>query len=334
MLEIINGTRGSKTDPPLRDRSKVVDTGEALPPGVTPPGAVTRIGRIVANSPSADDAVIVVLADEEAPSFVGCFELRSGTTVVIGRESDADISLRGAVSVSRRHAEIVNRKGRLRFRDCGSTNGSWVNGRPTAGARLHSGDSIRLGSVRLKVFLRGDLEGDFFVTMHERVFLDGLTGALTRTGFDRDLLAETGRALRHDHPLGLILFDIDHFKNVNDRWGHVVGDHVLIRLVEVVQSVLRTGQRISRIGGEEFAVLCPETEIDGAMVLADRLRVGIEGMGGPGLGSKAGHVSCSFGVAGLTQGMCAKDLFAAADAALYRAKNEGRNCVCGPMDIG
>ena len=159
---------------------------------------------------------------------------------------------------------------------------------------------------------------------------DELTGVANRRRFQQVLAEEWVRACRQRLPIGLIILDLDHFKLLNDTRGHPEGD---LRLQEVAHylagAVRRTGDLVARYGGEEFAVLLPATDLDGAVQLAEQLRLGIEGLALPHAAAPAGHITASFGVAAVVPGAGdeAELLVEAADDALYRAKAAGRNRV-------
>jgi diguanylate cyclase (GGDEF)-like protein len=155
---------------------------------------------------------------------------------------------------------------------------------------------------------------------------DGLTGLANRRLLDHDLALECERAARYGRPLGLIMFDLDHFKRLNDTFGHVRGDEVLQQLAEVVAKEVRSTDTVYRYGGEEFAVLTREAGPDDARQLAERLRARIEEHFAAH--GSFGRVTASFGV-GLSPPAppIAAEVVAAADAALYRAKEDGRNRV-------
>ncbi len=159
---------------------------------------------------------------------------------------------------------------------------------------------------------------------------DDLTGIANRRSFERALADEWNRARRHELPLALILLDLDHFKNLNDRRGHPAGDDCLRRVGRfLAETIKRTGEVVARYGGEEFAVLLPAVDAAGAIRVAESLREGIERLGIP-YGSGAGRrVTASGGVAALTptENLTPESLVANADRALYAAKHSGRNCV-------
>jgi diguanylate cyclase (GGDEF)-like protein len=159
---------------------------------------------------------------------------------------------------------------------------------------------------------------------------DSLTGLASRRALDIGYLVQWRRASRGEQSLGVLLLDIDHFKQFNDLYGHVAGDDVLRSVADCMKSqVLRPGDLIGRYGGEEFMVVLPNTDQQGAMNVAERIRMAIAGMKIPHAASAFGHVSASVGVAVTrpTLGLQSKDLVSAADKALYDAKNAGRDCV-------
>lgn len=152
---------------------------------------------------------------------------------------------------------------------------------------------------------------------------DALTGVHNRAAFDKRLDEEIHRARRYDHPVSLLIVDVDHFKTYNDTHGHQAGDTVLQELAAQLESVCRTGDFVARYGGEEFALILPETDIDGAGLLAERLRRAI--------GSHDwthGSVTISVGAAELCSNTTSVGhLIERADGALYEAKRTGRDRV-------
>lgn len=164
--------------------------------------------------------------------------------------------------------------------------------------------------------------------LRERSMVDELTGLYNRRFFERSLAYELERFRRYTHPIGVLLFDIDFFKKVNDLYGHGVGDMTLRVVSDVAKQTVRTADLIARHGGEEFAALLPETNLEGAAVTAERLRNAVEAACVEA-GKTTVRVTVSVGV-GAVEGVCTKDadeIMRLVDAALYRAKEFGRNRV-------
>lgn len=155
---------------------------------------------------------------------------------------------------------------------------------------------------------------------------DPLTGAFNRRHLDARMKEETERALRYERPLSLVMVDADHFKLINDRWGHTVGDGVLKTLSSRLNALVRNVDCFARFGGEEFCCLLPETPLTDAAILAERFRGEIDAT--PFEAERESiRVTISLGVAQLTKGDDAQSFLSRADQALYQAKHSGRNCV-------
>ena len=152
---------------------------------------------------------------------------------------------------------------------------------------------------------------------------DPLTGCLNRAGFSGVLLREQEELNRGGRPVSFMIFDIDHFKNINDTYGHLVGDEVLVNLAKLVQSMIRNTDSLVRWGGEEFVILSDDTSIQNAAFLAEKLRKAIESS----TLITQQQVTCSFGVTEMVPGEDPKSLIARADKALYSSKESGRNRV-------
>jgi len=164
---------------------------------------------------------------------------------------------------------------------------------------------------------------DRVAALEQESLTDRLTGLWNRRFLERTAAAELVRAKRHRQPLAAMLFDIDHFKHVNDRHGHLVGDAVLRELAALARGTLRASDALVRWGGEEFLVLMPHTAHPAAAVAAENLRRKVEAHAFP----VVGRVTISLGVAEALPHEDMEGFFARADAALYRAKNGGRNRV-------
>jgi diguanylate cyclase (GGDEF)-like protein len=167
-------------------------------------------------------------------------------------------------------------------------------------------------------------------TCEEQASTDHLTGLANRRRFERQLEREVARTARHGRPFSLITIDIDHFKLVNDTYGHEAGDDAIRSVARVLQQGTRGIDLAARIGGEEFAVILTETTLTGALEVAERLRVAVKSVEIP----PVGQVAASFGVAECpSQAETARELLARADAALYEAKREGRDRVARSPEV-
>lgn len=168
---------------------------------------------------------------------------------------------------------------------------------------------------------------------------DPLMGIYNRRYFDRRLHEEFARSVRYRQPLSLIMADIDHFKAVNDKWGHQTGDRVLKSLAELLSGAVRESDVVCRYGGEELAIILPHTSGDASMILAERLRAQVAQLEiavveGSGLSEQLVRITVSLGVSELMPQMETTDMFVMqADKALYSAKLSGRNCVVACKEL-
>jgi two-component system, cell cycle response regulator len=246
---------------------------------------------------------------------------------VLGREAGCDLVL-DAEDVSRRHARLRGEGAAHVIEDLGSTNGTFV-GEDRVGTRpLRPGDQVRLGSVVLKYLAGGDLEALYHAEVKRLAEEDPLTGLVHKGGFVDALRREVASARRQRHPLSLALLDIDHFKAVNDRFGHLAGDHVLRELAAAVRPLVRAEQLFARIGGEELALLLPGVPLEKARLFSEKVRRLLEEHAFDFDGARI-PVTVSIGVAELSAGDAEPDaLVQRADEKLYQAKGGGRNRVC------
>lgn len=267
---------------------------------------------------------VVVVAGHGVGQVFGLEE-----ALTVGRGDDSDVRVQDA-GISRRHARFVIDAGHVVVEDLGSTNGTFVNGSRVAGRRvLADGDKLQFGtSTILRFEYQDEMDEAFQRQMFESASRDVLTGAINKRYFLERLEAEVAHARRHGAPLSLMLIDIDHFKRVNDTYGHPAGDRILRGVSSVASPALRREDVFARFGGEEFAVLVRAADLPTAVDLAERLRRTIEESMFESDGTPI-RVTISAGVASL-QSLSQKTsavLIAEADAALYRAKHGGRNRV-------
>ena len=183
-------------------------------------------------------------------------------------------------------------------------------------------DAVEL-LARVRAALRTKHLQDLLI-QHAR--LDPLTELPNRRALTERLQQEFSRVQRHQGALSFIMADIDHFKQVNDTYGHSAGDRLLQEVAKAISAESRTYDLPSRFGGEEFAIVVPDADVTQAAPLADRYRQAIERIS-LNVGSATVRITASFGVADATGLSCEQELIQAADKALYRAKSDGRNCV-------
>jgi len=282
-------------------------------PQASPTGGVKR-----------DRAYLVVLAG----ASVGEMYKVEGDKTVIGRGQKAQVRLLDD-GISREHAQVVVEGNRIFLEDLGSTNGTFCNGLKVDRRELADGDKILVGSTTILKFTYHDnLDEIFQKQMYESALRDGLTKAFNKKYFTDRLESELTFALRHQSPLVLVMFDIDHFKKVNDTHGHQAGDLVLSELSTLLTGALRAEDVFARYGGEEFAVICRGTDLTQAQIVGERMRKAVETHRFTFEGTVI-PVTISIGIAGMPDPAVkdATDLVARADKALYQSKHGGRNRV-------
>jgi diguanylate cyclase (GGDEF)-like protein len=249
------------------------------------------------------------------------------TALVLGRSSDCDIVLNDEAA-SRRHAMIERRGDGYYVQDLNSTNGLSVNNVRVAQARLSDGDNLRIGNHIFRFLMGGNVEVDYHEEIYRLTIIDPLTEVHNKRYLTECLGRELSRSARYRRPLALVLLDVDHFKEINDTLGHVAGDLVLRELAACVKVVVRKDGLFARFGGEEFAVVLPETGLEGAGRAAERIRERIEQHAFVFEG-RAVPVTISLGVTATDggQALTPEEFIQLADQRLYQAKREGRNRV-------
>ncbi len=244
----------------------------------------------------------------------------------IGREATADICIDMSF-VSRQHAKLTRRDDRWFVEDLGSRNGTQVNGTTvTTPTRLDNGDQVKVGGAIFKYIAGGNVETLFHEEIYRMTIFDGLTKVHNKRYLLDFLEREIARARRYESPLALIMLDIDHFKSLNDTYGHQAGDYVLERVAAAIDSVVRREQLLARYGGEEFAIVLPELTPPQVHAFAESVRARVASEGYV-FGDETLTVTVSAGAAMLRDTMEREDLIQAADAKLYEAKRGGRNKV-------
>jgi two-component system cell cycle response regulator len=246
---------------------------------------------------------------------------------IIGRSSDCEIPVKEE-DISRNHARLeVEKGGKVKVIDLGSTNGTFVNKKKVKESYLDNGDQLRCGNTIFKFLSEGSVDSIYHDELYKQATLDPLTRIFNRKHFNQEIESEYSRARRYGRPLSMLMMDLDHFKKVNDTYGHPAGDYVLKQTANLVKDSLRAQDIFARFGGEEFALLLPETTNDNAFALGEKIRGRIQ-QAPYEYNAKKIPVTLSIGVATLkTNHANWEDLVGEADRNLYSAKNAGRNRV-------
>ncbi len=255
----------------------------------------------------------------------------TGEQMIIGRDPAADISILDA-SISRKHARITKLENAVSIEDLGSSNGTFINGKRLAPGTiviLSKEDLVKLGNSIVKYLPAGEIEIIFYGNLNQAANTDPMTKCFNKGYFLEAIEAELKRAKAFSTPLSLIFFDLDHFKKVNDTYGHDGGDFVLKEFTHLIRGlgVIQQKDIFARYGGEEFCLLMPSTVIQDAEKTAELMRGKIQTHAFNYEGKRI-PVTSSLGVAELRSDIeSASDLIKAADKALYESKEGGRNRV-------
>lgn len=261
--------------------------------------------------------------------FLGQVYELSNDVTMLGRSDDVDLVV-SDISISRRHAMIVNRVDGFHVSDLGSTNGTLVNREAVRSPRkLEEGDKVTLGMVTFKFSYQDEDDTEYHMMLRNMAIKDGLTRVYNKRYFMEALSKEFDYNRRNHAGLALVLFDIDHFKLVNDTYGHPAGDFILKHMAQLIEREARGYDVFARYGGEEFIFMMRGGTIDAACSLAERVRSVL-----------AAHtftyddidlqVTVSLGVSfwsGDDSVADAAALIELADRELYKAKSSGRNCI-------
>lgn len=246
----------------------------------------------------------------------------------IGRGEQSDIFIDDE-DVSRNHAKVEVTADAILLKDLGSTNGTFVNGRKITERKLEDGDRLQIGNLTvLKFNFVDDMEEEFNEQLYTAANKDFLTQIYNRKYFLDRLKMEISYARRHETPLSLLILDLDFFKRVNDKYGHLAGDAVLKEFATEISASKRHEDLFARYGGEEFILLLRDTPKETAIQIAEKIRTKIDelvfNVDGQGI-----KLSVSIGLSTFYKNNYKNDetFLRAADSLLYRAKKEGRNRV-------
>lgn len=305
------------------------DSGEDSSP-LRPRSQTLVVKAIAPNRTSRTRALLTTVSGAQAGRVC---TLPKNEIATLGRSEGSTFRFDDA-SVSSTHARIVLVGSEYVFTDNRSTNGSYVNdNRVETSVVLAEGDRVRLGpQILLRFSLVDEDEEAALKKVYEAALFDGLTGAFNRKHLEERLETELAFATRHGTELSVIMIDVDHFKKVNDTYGHLAGDAVLKVVARLLAQGIRNEDMLARYGGEEFVILARGVQVSAAFLLADRLRQSVQD-------AEIEHdgrilkVTASAGVASVA---CCNGridratLVGLADSRLYQAKQNGRNRVVGP----
>ncbi|MBN2345139.1 MAG: diguanylate cyclase [Candidatus Aminicenantes bacterium] len=294
----------------------------------------TICDRIVA--PPAGEAkrpehsiLLVILSGSEV-DFGRHFVLEKEETA-IGRDPGNDIVIHDG-KISKAHCAISVMKGgrgveRIDIRDLGATNGTFVNGEAVTRATLMAGDKIQVGDTVMQLSYGDEIERQYHSRLFQLAARDALTGLYNKRYILHELENHCRITRRSGRLFSIILIDIDDFKQVNDRFGHLAGDEYLAEVAGLFRRSLREQDIAGRIGGEEFLIILPETALDGALQLAGRMRQNVEEFV---LHHRENLIRTT-----ISAGVCqfenavgdVRDLLHLADQAMYEAKRAEKNKV-------
>jgi diguanylate cyclase (GGDEF)-like protein len=269
--------------------------------------------------------------------------------VILGRALEADVRVNDS-RVSRRHAcikTVFNAETETNdyiINDLTSRSGTLLNGQKINREVLQHGDKITVGDHILRFELLDEIDREYQRQIRRLLSHDDLTGLLSSRSFFSELRREAARAAQENRPFCVLMMDIDHFKNVNDTYGHLTGSKTLEEIGTRITQNLRSGDAAARFGGEEFAAFLLDAELAQGLVAAERIRLEIANHAFSLIkrGKSSGNhsITISIGVASFPDDSSDPiELVEMADSALYRAKREGRNRVCAyrntePADAG
>ncbi len=288
-------------------------------------GDQATLNQELAKAKEQDACLIIIRGSPQGHRF-----FLNQEQMIIGRDPAADISIVDQ-GISRKHARVAKKDGKVQIFDLGSANGTFINDKkipPNEPRDLAKEDMIKLGSSILKFLPAGELEIIFYGNLGSAAHTDALTKIYNKRFLMEALDAEFKRAKALHTDFCVLFFDLDKFKNVNDTYGHDAGDYVLKEFAQLVRaSHLRPKDVFARYGGEEFIVLLSNTNLKDATDIAERIRSAVQAHAFIYEGKRL-PVTTSLGVAELRTGIeSTQTLLKAADQALYQAKSTGRNKV-------
>ena len=250
--------------------------------------------------------------------------------IIVGRAPDCDLVVEDT-AISRKHFKVILKADKLKIEDLGSTNGTYVNGERVKKAELVDGDKIQISqNTLLEVTYLDQSRSLSEKQRYDMGVKDPVTNVYNKRFLIDRLNEEFAFAKRRGRPLSLILFDLDFFKTVNDTYGHLAGDLVLQKVAAVIAETIRTDDILPRYGGEEFVIIMRDAAIDGALLLAERMRKLVEALK-INYEKSTIKITISLGVSTLMDYHKQwEHLLAEADKYMYISKSKGRNRATGP----
>ncbi len=263
-------------------------------------------------------------------------------TVSVGKDMGMMVLLQGLVSIGRSpessiiiddelvswdHCCVINLNGRISLKDNNSRNGVFVDGEKVEHCELSIGSNIQIGDTVMKLELLSETEVEFRQSLYTRANMDLLTGAYNRHYFQENARQELLLSKRENFALKIVMMDLDHFKDVNDKYGHLAGDYVLSEAAAIIRNSIRDYDLFCRYGGEEFILMLKGTiSFDDTEKLCERIRRQIEDRHFEYGGSSI-KLTISIGACFQedTQALTIEDIIFKADKALYESKRRGRN---------
>jgi diguanylate cyclase (GGDEF)-like protein len=263
--------------------------------------------------------------------------------VVLGRALEADVRINDT-KVSRQHARIniisdaENGEITYRLTDLNAKNGTFLNGQKIVSEILQNGDKITIGEHILRFELLDEIDREYQHKIRRLLSHDDLTGLLSSRSFFSELRREVSRSGDQKRQFCVLMMDVDHFKQVNDTYGHLTGSKTLEEIGFSITQILRSGDAAARFGGEEFAAFLLDAELSQGLIAAERIRQAIEerefSVLKKGKAVETHRVTISIGIAAFPSDSTDPiELVEMADSALYRAKREGRNRVCAYREV-
>lgn len=256
--------------------------------------------------------------------------------MTIGRDEQANICLDDA-SVSRLHARVYRSGESIELADLGSTNGTWVNGENCTRRTLEDQDHVQIGSSVAKFVSAASTEQPYYEEAYRQAYTDKVLLVYNKHYFLQRLDEELLRCRHDGGTLSLLLFDADHFKMLNDTYGHLAGDAALVHLMSIVKSHTRSSDALCRYGGEEFSLILPDTRLSAAYVIAEHIRSRVA-KSPLEFHDQTISVTISIGIASFVPSEAknlieGESLIQEADRALYLAKHSGRNRTAATREI-